>query len=89
MRTSEIVMRRLEREALNRAAAKNLAGCMEREASYLDDDGKSQRVRIQSEPWQLGHGMWVIKVSGRTGGVDCTRVRLGWCGRECETEVGK
>jgi hypothetical protein len=26
-------------------------------------------TKIRSEPWQLGHGAWVIKVEGRTGGV--------------------
>ncbi len=28
-----------------------------------------EETKIRSEPWQLGHGAWVIKVEGRTGGV--------------------
>lgn len=26
-------------------------------------------TRIRSEPWQLGHGEWVVLLEGKTGGV--------------------
>lgn len=26
--------------------------------------------KVQSEPWQLGHNTWVVKISGVRGGVD-------------------
>lgn len=26
---------------------------------------------IRSEPWQLGHGEWVVAIVGKAGGVSC------------------
>jgi hypothetical protein len=31
----------------------------------------SRDVAIRSEPWQLGHGAWVVKIEGTAGGVAC------------------
>ena len=42
---------------------------------YINDDGKAERRKVRSEPWQLGHGEWVIKLDGRTGGVMLTRCK--------------
>jgi len=29
----------------------------------------------RSDPWQLGHGAWVVKIAGKAGGVDVTHLR--------------
>jgi hypothetical protein len=42
--------------------------------SVLKDDGFSMVTVTISEPWQLGHGAWVVKVDGISGGYDCARV---------------
>lgn len=39
------------------------------------DDGSQLRTTTCSEPWQLGHGDWVVKVSGIRGGYALRRVR--------------
>lgn len=38
------------------------------------DDGSEFHTNTTSEPWQLGHGAWVIKVAGISGGYDILRV---------------
>lgn len=38
------------------------------------DDGRQVEVRLRSEPWQLGHGAWVVLVTGRVGGWDINRL---------------
>lgn len=38
------------------------------------DDGSILLTVTRSEPWQLGHGGWVILVEGISGGYDCARV---------------
>lgn len=60
----------------NLASADALRGCEGREAIYTDDSGIEQERIIASEPWQLAHGDWVIKLRGHSGGYDCGRVRL-------------
>lgn len=37
------------------------------------DDGSMKRASVQSAPWQLGHGDWVVKLSGISGGYDLER----------------
>ena len=35
-------------------------------------DGRKEdpfETEIRSEPWQLGHGEWVCKVKGKSGGI--------------------
>ena len=39
------------------------------------DDGAQLHTTTCSEPWQLGHGDWVVKVSGIRGGYALRRVR--------------
>lgn len=29
-----------------------------------------------SEPWKLGHGTWVCKIAGVSGGVDCAKITI-------------
>lgn len=29
-----------------------------------------------SEPWQLGHGEWVVKVTGKSGGWSCANLEV-------------
>lgn len=39
-------------------------------------DNKSELPTVtQSHPWPLGHGAWVVKIAGQSGGYDCARVR--------------
>lgn len=37
------------------------------------DNGEILRMKTRSEPWQLGHGEWVILLDGRSGGYMLTR----------------
>ena len=32
-------------------------------------------TKIRSEPWQLGHGEWVVKVEGKAGGVSISHLK--------------
>ena len=32
-------------------------------------------TKIRSEPWQLGHGQWVVAIEGKTGGVAIEALR--------------
>ena len=32
------------------------------------DDGSKEERKAISEPWQLGHGDWVVKLEGISGG---------------------
>jgi hypothetical protein len=43
---------------------------------YYEDDGSITLAQTRSEPWMLGHGQWVIKITGKTGGVDCARIKI-------------
>jgi hypothetical protein len=40
-----------------------------------NDDGSELASTLTSLPWELGHGQWVVKVQGKSGGFDCARVR--------------
>lgn len=40
-----------------------------------EDDGQETHTRLTSMPWSLGHGAWVVKVEGKSGGYDCARIR--------------
>ncbi|WP_020408970.1 hypothetical protein [Hahella ganghwensis] len=43
---------------------------------YFDNDfGQAEECYLRSEAWELGHGEPVVKVTGRTGGVLCERIR--------------
>lgn len=39
------------------------------------DDGSQFQTTTRSEPWQLGHGEWVVLVEGIVGGYVLRRVR--------------
>jgi hypothetical protein len=39
------------------------------------DDGSQFQTATRSEPWQLGHGEWVVLVDGIVGGYVLRRVR--------------
>lgn len=40
------------------------------------DDGSDFATITRSEPWKLGHGEWVVKVEGISGGYLLSRIRL-------------
>lgn len=40
------------------------------------DDGSEVETVTTSRPWQLGHGDWVVKVEGISGGYDLERITL-------------
>jgi hypothetical protein len=39
------------------------------------DDKTVRATRAASDPWQLGHGAWVIKLDGISGGYDLSRCK--------------
>lgn len=39
-----------------------------------EDNGQLTHTRLTSLPWTLGHGAWVVKVEGKSGGYDCARI---------------
>lgn len=41
----------------------------------IRDDGAEWHTKTRSEPWQLGHGQWVVALEGKAGGYDLSRVR--------------
>lgn len=41
----------------------------------LMDQGDVKDFAVKYEPWQLGHGVWVIGLEGRAGGYQLTRVQ--------------
>lgn len=48
---------------------------------HADDHGVPRVSSVvRSEPWQLGHGAWVVKIEGRAGGVLVEHL----CPREAE-----
>jgi hypothetical protein len=48
-----------------------MVNCLEAE------NPKNQHVWItRSEPWQLGHGAWVVSLEGKAGGFDVTKLEL-------------
>ena len=40
-----------------------------------EDNGQLTHTKLTSLPWTLGHGAWVVKVEGKSGGYDCARIR--------------
>jgi len=38
------------------------------------DDGSRVATKTASLPWALGHGAWVVKLEGFSGGYACERV---------------
>ena len=38
------------------------------------DSGEKRITKLTYLPWTLGHGIWVAKVEGVSGGYDCTRI---------------
>lgn len=40
----------------------------------LKDDGTFFHSTVKYEPWQLGHGQWVIGINGISGGYSIERV---------------
>lgn len=40
------------------------------------DNGDIFETKTRSEPWQLGHGDWVVSVEGISGGYDLERVSI-------------
>ena len=48
------------------------------EVNVLLDDGTIWRTHTRSEPWQLGHGQWVVALEGRAGGYALDRVTEAW-----------
>lgn len=43
---------------------------------YLCAPGASVQTIIRSEPWKLGHGTFVVKIDGASGGVDCAKITI-------------
>lgn len=41
--------------------------------TITEDNGSITETVARSEPWQLGHGAWVVLLQGRSGGYDLTR----------------
>lgn len=39
------------------------------------DDGREELRRVRREPWQLGHGAWVVGLSGISSGFALERCR--------------
>jgi len=39
------------------------------------DNGQMEHSKLRSLPWTLGHGAWVAKVEGISGGYDCARIK--------------
>lgn len=46
---------------------------------YRHDDGCQTQHTVKYPPWQLGHGAWVIGLSGVAGGVAVERVTKQPC----------
>lgn len=44
--------------------------------TVLNDDGSTTETVTTSQPWQLGHGQWIVKLQGYSGGYDCARVTI-------------
>lgn len=49
--------------------------------AVLMDDGQVKAFDVKYEPWQLGHGTWVIGLKGRAGGYSLERVQGKVAGR--------
>lgn len=42
--------------------------------TYRDDLGTLHTATVRREPWQLGHGTWIVGLTGRSGGYALDRV---------------
>ena len=62
------------RERKSKPTSKQLAVKAGDKVKLLRDDGTFTDHEVRSEPWQLGHGEWVVLVTGITGGYQLTRV---------------
>jgi hypothetical protein len=62
---------RLQKQAEHAATIKSGAVI-----DYTDDIGQVHRTRTRSQPWQLGHGAWVVAIDGKAGGYDVDRVKV-------------
>jgi len=67
------------RAEINRELAKGaaIAGklTLGQKVRISDAFGSAQTVTT-SEPWQLGHGEWVVKVEGKSGGWCCSMMEI-------------
>jgi hypothetical protein len=64
--------KRTKQQAID--AEKAAALTVGQEVDLVLDNGAKMRTRTRSEPWQLGHGAWVVMVEGKTGGWALERV---------------
>lgn len=60
------------------ANAAKLLTAVGMEVTLLLDDGSSVHTKLASLPWQLGHGAWVARVEGKSGGWCCSRIIPTW-----------
>jgi hypothetical protein len=67
-------MRRIKEANAKSETAAKLITRIGMKVSVRKDDGFSMVTVTTSAPWQLGHGAWVVKVDGVSGGYDCARV---------------
>lgn len=44
------------------------------EVEILLDSGERRITKLTTRPWTLGHGIYVAKVEGVSGGYDCTHI---------------
>lgn len=54
-------------------AAKHLT-TLGMKVNVLLDSGEVRETTLTCLPWQLGHGVWVAKIEGVSGGYDCSRI---------------
>jgi hypothetical protein len=50
---------------------------------YTDDIGNKHPAYTRSKPWMLGDGTWVIKITGRPGGVCAKRIERAKHHKSC------
>jgi hypothetical protein len=44
--------------------------------TYINDNCQHEYTTTRSEPWQIGGGVWVVSLTGKSGGYDLARIRL-------------
>lgn len=57
------------------AAAAKLLTTIGMKVEVTLDDGTKLPTVTTSHPWELGHGAWVCKIAGKSGGYDCARIK--------------
>lgn len=73
--SSNTVSRREARRRIERSeAAANLLTSVGMTVQVWKDDGTRVETVTTSAPWRLGHGQWVVKLEGFSGGYACERV---------------